>query len=77
MNQSLKQNQARLNQHLIATPQVSSERLISRPMICYYSQSDYNVMKEFISPQEKADYYLEKPLRLKELVSLLRLINIL
>ena len=50
---------------------------VMRPMICYLSQQDRDVMRHFITESEKADYYLEKPLALRELASLLRLINVI
>ena len=45
--------------------------------MCFYSQYDKTSMQKFIKAEEKADYYLEKPLHFKELVSLLRLLNII
>ena len=50
---------------------------VMRPMICYLSQQDRDAMRHFIRESEKAEYYLEKPLALKELASLLRLINVI
>ena len=48
---------------------------VLRPVICYLSQYDRGTMMQFITEQEYADCYLEKPLPFKEFVSLLRLIN--
>ena len=45
-------------------------------MICYLTQHEFNMIQSFISEEEKADYYLEKPLPRKELTSLLKIINI-
>lgn len=49
---------------------------VIRPFICYLSQFDYGTMMQLITDEEKPDFYLEKPLPAKELVSLLRLLNI-
>merc|ERR1711990_734666 len=48
--------------------------ILVRPMICYLSQYSAEVMKTYISEAETTDCYLEKPLPLRELQSLLRLI---
>ena len=37
---------------------------IVRPVICFLSQYDRKTMVSFITPSEKADCYLEKPLPL-------------
>ena len=52
-------------------------QLIQRPLICYYSQMPKQTMKQFIMSEEVSDYYIEKPIPYKELVSFLRLLNIL
>ena len=61
------------------TKQNTTKRLraVQRPLICYYSQYDSTQMQKFITDEERADYYLEKPIPLQELTSLLRLINVL
>ncbi len=46
------------------------------PFICYYSQYDYGTMKQFITEEEEADFYIEKPMPIKELISLLKLFNL-
>ena len=51
--------------------------IVLKPFICYYSQYDRATMVSFMTEQEKADYYLEKPLPLAELISLLKLINVI
>ena len=51
--------------------------MILKPLMCYYSQYDRAMMQTFLSDKEVADCYLEKPLPITELISLLRLINIL
>ena len=55
----------------------SNKAKILRPFICYLSQLEFKVMRTFIKEEEKADYYLEKPLLAKELIALLRLLSIL
>ena len=50
---------------------------VLRPMICYLSQQDRDALRHFITEREKADYFFEKPLALRELASLLRLINVI
>ena len=50
---------------------------IQRPLICYYSQMPKPTMKNFMRSEETPDYYIEKPIPFKELVSFLRLLNIL
>ena len=50
---------------------------VLRPMICYLSQHDREAMRHFITESEQPEYYLEKPLALKDLASLLRLINVI
>ena len=61
-----------------AKPLPGPHRLkVMRPMICYLSQQDRDAMRHFITESEKAEYYLEKPLALKEIASLLRLINVI
>ena len=68
-----------LNERLkqAAATHAEREEEILRPFICYLSQHDKSIMGQFIKDNEKADCYLEKPLPLKELTSLLRLINVL
>ena len=39
-------------------------RAVQRPLICYYSQYDSTQMQKFIVEEERADYFLEKPLPL-------------
>ena len=51
--------------------------VVLRPLFCYYSQYDSNMLKIFVTDEEKEDIYLEKPLPARELASLLRLINVL
>ena len=48
-----------------------------RPCICFLSQYDEQTMMQFISDEEQADFFLEKPLPFKQLVSLLRILGIL
>ena len=48
-----------------------------RPFICFYTSESYNNMLSHTIRGERPDYYLQKPLPLKDLVSLLRLVNIL
>ena len=55
----------------------NSHIIVLKPFICYYSQYDRATMMNFMTEEEKADYYLEKPLPLTELISLLKLINVI
>ena len=50
--------------------------LLLRPVICYLSQYSQGTMMQFLTEEEHADCYLEKPLPFNELKSLLRLLNI-
>ena len=45
-------------------------------MICYWSFTKHDVMHEFLLQEEMADAYLEKPLPKEELLSLLKLLNL-
>ena len=49
---------------------------VIRPVICYLSQYERMNMIQFIQEDEKADCYLEKPLPLPEIKSLMRLLRI-
>ena len=48
-----------------------------RPLIVFFSQFDRSQFSGFFTEEEQPEFYLEKPLAVKELVSLLRLIKIL
>ena len=48
-----------------------------RPLICFYSQFERERFVHFFGSDEQPEFFLEKPLALKELVSLLKLIRIL
>ena len=79
----IKQKYIEINQKIInqATRSDSSHSsqnfVVLKPLICYYSQYDRSVMQNFLTTDEEADCFLEKPLPIKELISLLRLINVL
>ena len=47
-----------------------------RPVLCYLSQMAQSDMAYFISKEEQADCYLEKPLPYNELFGLLQLLKI-
>ena len=47
-----------------------------RPLLCYLTQFNSKTMMQFMTVEDEADCYLEKPLPPKELVSLLRLLNL-
>ena len=49
---------------------------VIRPLICYLSQYDPGTMKSFIKMAEIADCYLEKPLPIKEMSALLKLLRL-
>ena len=46
-----------------------------RPMICYLSQTDQAIMKQFLTEEENAEAYLDKPVSNQDLTSLMRLID--
>ena len=50
-------------------------KYLVRPFVCYISQFSYDAMKQFIPEEEQCECYLEKPIPIKELVSLLMLLN--
>ena len=76
---SIKSKYKQTNERLSPQRPEHVENLISvmRPLICYYTQFDTDVMQQFITQDEQADCNLNKPLPHKELVSLLKLICVL
>ena len=50
---------------------------VLRPTICFFSQFTRDKFIHFFTEDEQPEFYLEKPLALKELASLLKLISIL
>ena len=50
-----------------------NEPLVLRPMICYLSSTENEVMKQFLSEDEQAEIYLEKPLPKSDLAALIKL----
>ena len=52
------------------------ESTFIRPVLCYLTQMGRSDMACFISKEEQADCYLEKPLPYNELFGLLRLLKI-
>ena len=63
------------NQHLGGPPSNRSSVSVLRPLICYLSAQDYEVMSQFMQEDELADCYLEKPLKLEYLDSLTKILN--
>ena len=49
---------------------------VLRPMICFFSQFTREKFVHFFTQSEQPEFYLEKPLALRELTSLMRLIKI-
>ena len=49
---------------------------VLRPLICYLTAQDYDVFTQFMNEDEIADCYLEKPLKLEYLDSLIKILNI-
>ena len=47
--------------------------LVMRPMICYLSSVERNVMEQFLTLEEQAEIYLEKPLPKNDLAALINL----
>ena len=54
---------------------INKDKLV-RPMICYLTQLNYANMRNFISPEEEPDCYLEKPLPFNELSALFELLEL-
>ena len=69
----IKQKFDEANQNLILD---GKQGMILRPVIMFFSQMDKKQTSLFIKEDEQADGYLEKPVSKKELVSLLKLLNI-
>ena len=55
----------------------TDRKVVIEPLMCYYSQCSRDMIDTFTTEDEKADLFLQKPLPIKELVSLLRIINVL
>ena len=53
-----------------------SQDTVVRPMICYLTQYDKSIMKQFICSEEEADLFLEKPMPVTDLVSILKLLHL-
>ena len=49
---------------------------ILRPFTCYLSQSDYEIMSQFIDEDERTECYLEKPVAVSDIVAILRLLDL-
>ena len=47
-----------------------------RPLIVFFSQLEPQQFDHFFTEDERPDFYLQKPLALRELYSLLRLLNL-
>ena len=47
--------------------------MLLRPMICYLSSIEHQVMNQFLTEEEQAEIYLEKPLPKKDLAALIKL----
>ena len=47
---------------------------VARPMICYLSQFNKNTMNSFITKEEEADCFLEKPILFNDILALLKLL---
>ena len=50
---------------------------VLRPLTCYLSQTAQNVMDMFLQQDEKAELYLEKPVPMPEITSLVELLNLI
>ena len=69
----IKQRYKELNEVLA---QLRRPQLV-RPALLYFSQYNKETMEQFIAEDERADYYLEKPVPTREIVALLSLLNII
>ena len=54
-----------MKSQLLCSPRPNSQidtterhNVVFRPLICYYTQYDHNIMSNFITRDEEADYYL-------------------
>ena len=47
------------------------------PYTCFMSQVPFQVISQFITPEERADCLLEKPIPFDELVAVLKLLNVI
>ena len=54
---------------------VTNSQLIVRPMLVHLTQLDYG-FQTFITQEEKADMFLQKPLSQKDFIALLRLVKL-
>ena len=50
---------------------------ILRPLVVFFSQLEKDQFRHFYSTEEQADFFLQKPLPLKELAALLRLLSLI
>ena len=46
-----------------------------RPLTCYLSSTEESVMSQFITEDERAELYFEKPISIVDLVTLIKLID--
>ena len=74
----IKKKYSLINSRALKQPEVQlAETLVMRPFICFVTQQEFGTMRQFITEEEQADCYLEKPLAINQLISLLRILNIL
>ena len=69
-------NNKRLLNKKDATTTLSADETVLRPIICFLSQLEKAGIVHKLTEDEQADGYLEKPLPLKDLICLLRLLQI-
>ena len=54
----------------------SEQSFILRPMLFYLTELDAIGMQPFITSEEQSDYLLHKPMKMKDLRSLIKMINL-
>ena len=53
-----------------------TETILTRPLIVLWSQNDMRTIQQFITEDEQADMYWQKPLTKNELLSLIEKMNL-
>ena len=56
---------------------IPTRQYVLRPLICYTSQYEYAMFVHFVTEEEKPEIYLDKPVPVRELHGLLKLVKVL
>ena len=54
-----------------------TRQYVLRPLICYTSQYEYAMFVHFVTEEEKPEIYLDKPVPVREINGLLKLVKVL